>query len=1329
MLRKSKTLFTLLLASCISASPIQAFQSYTYAYESNPVNNAVQTNAKKPVYQSNLELTSSNKFLQDSFEWAKERSLSLVVPANATQADNPLIFHDKDQRVTEHYPFKETNPSPAWKTDQVLKQYNPSVVGSNPKPTVECYWGTYAHSPLDANAPQWEWNNGGRECFCTRDICHQALAGHLLGLDSANWSMMKIFAKGANENTVNPYWPKWSHDFFGDPYYMDSDWRELPAPLELGEKLYEQYAWTGDRKWVDDPDIFEYHTNLHTKFMEKQDINNNGIADETIQLPTLWEDTADKFIEAGDAVGCQYQSLLAYSKVLQARGDAANADKYLQKANALKDKFNSEWYSNDDQRYIRGFDKNGNSKDNWGHEGSFFMPMKEITDMGPKNEKYLDFIFKSAYDNELNIEAKTYMPETFYKYGRNDEGWYYLKQVMNSRNIYPEVAFTCISNTVCGMMGLQADAPNHKVATVSRLTSEVPWVQVDNIPVGNNSLKLRHDGTRKSTMTNNSGSPITWEAQIYGSYEKLNVNGQLKPAQTKKLNGKIVSYVDVTLNTGDTSIVEAPTSSPSGLGYTYLSDINWESATDEVKKDEPVANNNNKIIMLNGIAYGKGLGVCGTASGNTIVYNLNKEYTRFTADIGLDDASKGLGSVEFKVLADDKEVYNSGIINDDTIPPKSIDIDVTGKSKLTLIVTDAEDGSRNDYAAWGNAMLHKGRSPQDETAESIAASIESIPEIIKGSKNLTLPKVPNGYAVKIYDTSNPSLVSLNGSITSPNEDDLIGLVFEITKLSDGSKAITRYITSIVSANTPDTAALAAKHIKSVTAPERGQTKLSLPEVPAGFEIKIASSSNTSVVKLDGTIVPPDDYETVTLEFEVKRLSDGTTAKTVPLKVVIPSNKYSYLSNMKWKSAASDFNGVMKNTNIMSGPMKLSGTEYKIGLGTHAHSEIVYDLNKKFSSFSSVVGVDDAQENAGSVQFHVYGDGKLLYETGILKGTKDNSQRTEKIDVNVKDVSELKLVVTDGGDGINCDHADWALCKLTYADAGNTDNTGNTDKKDKEVDIADIPWKSAKSGWKQVNLNKSVENNALGINGKKYEKGLGTHADSEIIYELNGSYDKFTSVIGIDDDAYSNGSVIFKVLGDGKLLYESPKLTGKDKEKMIDVSIKGINELKLIVENAGDSISWDHADWADAKLISCSESSSEKISLMDLNWISATAGWGKVNKNESIQNSPIKIDGKTYDKGIGTHANSEIVYDLNGQYKTFECLAGLDSETGAYGSVVFKVYGDDNLLFDSGIVKGGDKAKNIDVNLNGVNKLKLALEKAGDNINWDHADWANPTLTK
>ena len=95
----------------------------------------------------------------------------------------------------------------------------------------------------------------------------------------------------------------------------------------------------------------------------------------------------------------------------------------------------------------------------------------------------------------------------------------------------------------------------------------------------------------------------------------------------------------------------------------------------------------------------------------------------------------------------------------------------------------------------------------------------------------------------------------------------------------------------------------------------------------------------------------------------------------------------------------------------------------------------------------------------------------------------------------------------------------------------------------------------------------------------------------------------------------------------------------------------------------------------------------------MEWSKATVGWGTIQKNKSIDKNAITLNGKKYDKGIGTHSNSEIVYNLNGQYKMFKSTIGVDAETGEYGSVIFKVYGDGRVLFESGVIKGKDKAQN------------------------------------
>jgi len=54
----------------------------------------------------------------------------------------------------------------------------------------------------------------------------------------------------------------------------------------------------------------------------------------------------------------------------------------------------------------------------------------------------------------------------------------------------------------------------------------------------------------------------------------------------------------------------------------------------------------------------------------------------------------------------------------------------------------------------------------------------------------------------------------------------------------------------------------------------------------------------------------------------------------------------------------------------------------------------------------------------------------------------------------------------------------------------------------------------------------------------------------------------------------------------------------------------------------------------------------------------------VQKDLSIDKKPITLGGKVYPKGLGTHAPSEIVYNLDGKYATFTADVGIDDETRA-----------------------------------------------------------------
>ncbi|TAJ07932.1 T9SS C-terminal target domain-containing protein [Marinilabiliaceae bacterium JC017] len=141
-------------------------------------------------------------------------------------------------------------------------------------------------------------------------------------------------------------------------------------------------------------------------------------------------------------------------------------------------------------------------------------------------------------------------------------------------------------------------------------------------------------------------------------------------------------------------------------------------------------------------------------------------------------------------------------------------------------------------------------------------------------------------------------------------------------------------------------------------------------------------------------------------------------------------------------------------------------------------------------------------------------------------------------------------------------------------------------------LSDINWESASSGWLEVHKDKSIEDNTLRLDGKKYEKGLGTHASSSIVYKLEGKYTRFLSDIGVDDEKnYEDPTITFEVWLDGTKIYTSPILKTDSPITTIDLDITGGNELKLIVTDGGDGINSDHADWADARLIPVDPSTS------------------------------------------------------------------------------------------------------------------------------------------
>jgi hypothetical protein len=125
----------------------------------------------------------------------------------------------------------------------------------------------------------------------------------------------------------------------------------------------------------------------------------------------------------------------------------------------------------------------------------------------------------------------------------------------------------------------------------------------------------------------------------------------------------------------------------------------------------------------------------------------------------------------------------------------------------------------------------------------------------------------------------------------------------------------------------------------------------------------------------------------------------------------------------------------------------------------------------------------------------------LWSSGNI--TKNTPGHGSFVDLDIAGAKKLYLVVTDAGDGINWDHADW-INPVFY------------NEKD-SLPLTSLTWKRATAGWGDAKFNKGVSGSDLKVNNIIYN-GIGTHANSIIEFDVPEGYKRFCSGYGIDNAA-------------------------------------------------------------------------------------------------------------------------------------------------------------------------------------------------------------------
>jgi hypothetical protein len=408
----------------------------------------------------------------------------------------------------------------------------------------------------------------GRQAFCMRDVSHQASGARCLGLAAVTLNMLGAFARSVAES--RDWCAFWEIDRTGAPcpadYRDDAHfWYNLPAGFDVLRACLSEHLWTGERAYIDHPDFLRFYTVSMADFIERWDRDGDGIpehrpGDDVRGLGSYNEGTRGRQAKMGaDLVALLYAAWLAYATLVEWAGDRARARACRTRAATLKSWFNGLWWDAGRNRLHSLMLDDGSFADEQTAEARIFPLLCGILEDGPRTATVLD---QTLAGPRPDVEARSYLPETWFLHGRVSEAVDELRALVDPRlprREYPEVSFAVVGSLVTGLLGIGGDSRRRVLSTQPRLPRDMAWASTDGLPVMGNLVRVRHEAGRRSTCESLAGPELSWHAHFAGRVEAIVVDGRRRVAHhTTGPDGRISSWTGVTVTPGSRHVAELP---------------------------------------------------------------------------------------------------------------------------------------------------------------------------------------------------------------------------------------------------------------------------------------------------------------------------------------------------------------------------------------------------------------------------------------------------------------------------------------------------------------------------------------------------------------------------------------------------------------------------------------------------------------------------------------------------------------------------------------------------------------------------------------------------
>jgi hypothetical protein len=277
---------------------------------------------------------------------------------------------------------------------------------------------------------------------------------------------------------------------------------------------------------------------------------------------------------------------------------------------------------------------------------------------------------------------------------------------------------------------------------------------------------------------------------------------------------------------------------------------------------------------------------------------------------------------------------------------------------------------------------------------------------------------------------------------------------------------------------------------------------------------------------------------------------------------VNSNSWTFnsdIANSQWLTAyVEDAQGKFRAcqpyvaTNFNQGPSKRTLWKRIFGMEAPANSSTITNELK----FENVVWEISSKPTwVNNIQF-------------VSNGAEENLRLS--LDVNSGNLRSGTVVVSEVGGGVST--------SFTITQSGSTSIT---------TSLTSLNPTNSSSEWQGYGTARfngtSIDGNVINIGGTQYTQGIGTHANSRIVYNINNAYSTFSCKFGMDQESNCCDGATFTIKADGQTIYGPvTKVWGQAATVVNGLSVAGKSTLELITDQISNNYA-DHTDWADVYL--------------------------------------------------------------------------------------------------------------------------------------------------